>query len=104
MRGVAIVAGAAACALVLASVAVGKTIRLEGANFDQPDPKASISFKVKTNERGKAKEVRGFAFEGLESSQGFCTYATGGGCREGDEPPTYADRSLPPRMAITDPW
>lgn len=90
MRGVAIAAGSAACGLVLASVAVADTIHVDGTSFTQ-DPKASISFKVKTNEQGKAKAVKGLAFEGLRVLDDRCSYLdTGTPCREGDYPPPEA--------------
>jgi hypothetical protein len=87
MRGIASIAGAALCVLALAGVAAADTIRYEGAAFTQHYP-ASISFKVKTNDRGKAKEVKAFSFDGLQVIPESCTYLdTGMACRGGDDPP-----------------
>lgn len=86
MRPMTTIVSAALCPLALAGAAVADTIHFDGVIFNQAPPEASISFKVKTNERGKAKEVRGFTFEGLRTNFGSCTYLdTGAGCRYEDE-------------------
>jgi hypothetical protein len=53
-------------ALVLPAVAAGKTNNLQGTVVGDPNGTVSMQVKVK---KGKAKKVKGFAWQGLD---GFC--------------------------------
>jgi hypothetical protein len=107
MRPITTIVSAVLCPLALAGVAVADTIDLDGVSFNQ-EPPASISLKVKTNERGKAKQVTGFAFEGLRTFFGSCTYLdTGAGCRNEDIElmleacDSYVSGTIPGKLKLT---